>query len=94
MFSVLIKNKDTRRRRIDFNIPVMMPISSHVRLVQNDASMVTLQDIYEQHCQAAGIEREYPTLHFIDKVRAMHKAKGGLVRHLWTVLRTEAPGSD
>lgn len=78
--STLAHHKDTRRRRLDFNIPVIMPVSSHVRLVQNDASMITLQDIYEQHAKMMGKEREYAVMQFVDKLRAIHEAKGGLVR--------------
>lgn len=77
--STLSTNKDTRRRRIDFNVPVIMPIAAHARLVQNDASMTTFQDAYEQHTKAMGIDRDYPVIKFVDKIRSLNAEKGAVV---------------
>lgn len=63
-----------------------MPISAHVRLVQNDASIVSLHDIQEQYCKAEGMERETPVIRFVESVRSLHAGRSGLVRSFWLLL--------
>ena len=46
-----------------------MSLSPAVRLVSNDASYVSLQDVYDQHCEEIGITREDPILMVGEKMK-------------------------
>ena len=50
-----------------------MSISPGVRLIANDSSYITLQEIYEQHCEKIGISREDPVLVAGDKCKAVFR---------------------
>ncbi|KAF8339104.1 FAT-domain-containing protein [Cantharellus anzutake] len=60
--SVLARRKESRKRILTFHIPIAVPMTPSLRLLENDSSYVTLQDIYDQHCQTVGISREEPII--------------------------------
>ncbi|KZT05505.1 atypical/PIKK/TRRAP protein kinase [Laetiporus sulphureus 93-53] len=70
---VLIRKKESRKRNLHFHLPVAVPCSTNLRLLQNDSSYITLGDIYDQHCDNVGITREDPTLVIGEKVRTALK---------------------
>ncbi|TFY60353.1 hypothetical protein EVJ58_g5210 [Rhodofomes roseus] len=65
----LSRKKESRKRNLHFHLPVAVPCSSNLRLLQNDASYITLGDIYDQHCEETGISREDPVLLANDKLK-------------------------
>ncbi|KAJ3404672.1 hypothetical protein HDU80_002517 [Chytriomyces hyalinus] len=70
--SVLERKKESRRRGLSFHLPIIVPLSPIVRIIQDDTSYKSLQDIYEQHCADSGIHKEEPILYFIQRMREMH----------------------
>ncbi|KAF2455722.1 hypothetical protein BDY21DRAFT_71272 [Lineolata rhizophorae] len=70
--SVLLKRKESRRRNIQFHLPLMIPLSPSVRLVQDDASYISLQGIYEDHCRRNGINKDEPILFAMEKLSAIN----------------------
>lgn len=54
-----------------FHLPHAVPLSSAVRLLENDDTYVTMQDIYEQQCAAVGFSREEPIIQWCQKIRQM-----------------------
>ncbi|SGY18766.1 BQ5605_C014g07468 [Microbotryum silenes-dioicae] len=80
----LATRKESRKRNLAFNIPIVVPLAPNVRLVENDASITSLQDIFEQHCDLAGIKKEDPILAHTERVRALHHHDPPLSRtELW-----------
>lgn len=73
--SPLATRKESRKRNLNFTIPVIVPLAPGVRLVENDASVTSLQDIYEQHCDLVGMKKEEPILAHTERVRALHRAQ-------------------
>jgi len=71
----LSSKKESRRRDLQFTLPLMMPLAPHIRLVQEDASYVTLQTIYEDHCRRNGMSKDDPLLFTMDKLRALADSK-------------------
>lgn len=69
---VLLKRKECRRRNLQFTLPLMVPLSPNVRMVQDDESYVTLQGIYEDYCRQTGGNKDEPILFTIDKLRALN----------------------
>ncbi|EPT03792.1 hypothetical protein FOMPIDRAFT_150002 [Fomitopsis schrenkii] len=66
----LARKKESRKRNLHFHLPVAVPCSSNLRLLQNDSSYISLGDIYDQHCEDTGIEREDPGLLMTENYRA------------------------
>ena len=67
----LSKRKESRRRNLQFFLPLMIPLSPSVRLVQDDASYVTFQGIYEDYCRRSGLAKDDPLLFTMEKLRAL-----------------------
>ena len=51
--TILAKRKESRRRNLQFHLPLIQPLAPSIRLVQDDPSYVSLQWVYEYHCRRA-----------------------------------------
>jgi len=67
--SALVRRKESRKRNLLFHIPAAISCSASLRLLQTDSSYITLGDIYDRHCEEAGISREDPILVSGEKVK-------------------------
>ncbi|KAF1808723.1 hypothetical protein P152DRAFT_497353 [Eremomyces bilateralis CBS 781.70] len=67
----LVKKREARRRNLQFTLPVIVPLSNIVRLIQEDPSAVNLQQIYETYCRLNGINKDDPILFSIEKMRGL-----------------------
>jgi len=74
----LSKRKESRRRNLNFHLPLMIPLAPHIRMVQDDPTYITLQGIYEDHCRKSGMSKDDPVLFTMDKIRALVESKVGL----------------
>ncbi|KAK0615854.1 hypothetical protein B0T17DRAFT_510419 [Bombardia bombarda] len=72
----LSSKKESRRRDLQFTLPLMVPLAPHIRIVQEDTSYVTLQGIYEDHCRRNGIPKDEPVLFTMEKLRGLVDNKG------------------
>ena len=68
---VLSKRKESRRRNLNFYLPLMVPLAPSLRLVQDDASYISLQGVFEDHCRRNGANKDDPVLFTMDKMRAL-----------------------
>jgi transformation/transcription domain-associated protein len=71
----LSKRKESRRRNLNFHLPLMIPLAPHIRMVQDDPTYVSLQGIYEDHCRKTGMSKDDPVLFTMDKMRALVESK-------------------
>ncbi|GAA5832957.1 hypothetical protein JCM3766R1_000374 [Sporobolomyces carnicolor] len=69
----LASRKESRKRNLQFNVPAIVPFSAGVRIIENDDSITSLQDVYEQHCRSLGISREDPILAFTERMQALYR---------------------
>ncbi|GAA5983547.1 hypothetical protein JCM5350_000270 [Sporobolomyces pararoseus] len=69
----LASRKESRKRNLQFNVPAIVPFSAGVRIIENDDSITSLQDVYEQHCRSIGISREDPILAFTERMQALYR---------------------
>jgi len=67
---VLGRRKESRRRNLNFHLPLMVPLAPHLRLVEDDASYISLQGIFEDHCRQIGINKDDPIVFALKKVIA------------------------
>lgn len=65
----LSKRKESRRRNLNFYLPLMIPLAPSLRLVQDDASYISLQGVYEEHCRRTNINKDDPILFTMDRLR-------------------------
>ena len=65
----LAKRKESRRRNLTFYLPLMIPLAPSLRLVQDDASYISLQGIYEDHCRRHSLNKDDPILFTMDTLR-------------------------
>ncbi|KAK6079371.1 histone acetylase complex subunit (FAT domain-containing protein) [Seiridium cupressi] len=72
----LAKRKESRRRDLQFTLPLMVPLAPHIRIVQEDTSYITLQGIYEDHCRRNAMQKDEPVLFTMDKLRSLVEPKG------------------
>ncbi|SNX86514.1 related to TRA1 - component of the Ada-Spt transcriptional regulatory complex [Melanopsichium pennsylvanicum] len=67
---VLERRKETRKRGLAFHVPLALPLAPQVRLIDHDAGFVSLQDIYERHCEDIGIGKDDPVIAWVEKMRS------------------------
>ncbi|KAI9798642.1 MAG: hypothetical protein M1833_004631 [Piccolia ochrophora] len=68
---ILAKRKESRRRNLNFHLPLMVPLAPHIRLVQDDSTYVTLQGIFEDHCRRNGMNKDDPILFTMDRLKVL-----------------------
>jgi transformation/transcription domain-associated protein len=68
---ILGKRKECRRRNLQFHLPLMVPITPSVRMVQDDASYISMQGIFEDYCRRNELNKDEPVLFSIEKLRAL-----------------------
>ncbi|GEQ72657.1 hypothetical protein JCM33374_g6344 [Metschnikowia sp. JCM 33374] len=66
----LSKKPETRRRNISFTLPIAVPLSPHIRIVNDDSRDISMQKIYEDFCNKNGKDRDAPFIYTIEKLRA------------------------
>ncbi|KAF2663337.1 hypothetical protein BT63DRAFT_380282 [Microthyrium microscopicum] len=68
----LAKRRETRRRNLQFNLPLMIPFSPSARLVTDDGGYTSLQGVYDDWCRKNSVMKEDPILFQIEKLRALN----------------------
>lgn len=66
----LSKKVETRRRNILFTLPIAVPLSPHIRIINDDSRDISMQKIYEDFCFRNGKNRDEPFIYTIEKLRA------------------------
>ncbi|EHL01430.1 putative Transcription-associated protein 1 [Glarea lozoyensis 74030] len=71
----LSKKKESRRRNLNFHLPLMVPLAPHIRIVQDDPTYVSFQAIFEDHCRKSGMSKDDPVLFNMEKMRSLVESK-------------------
>lgn len=66
----LSKKVETRRRNILFTLPIAVPLSPHIRIINDDSRDISMQKVYEDFCFKEGKNRDEPFIYTIEKLRA------------------------
>ncbi|WPK23814.1 hypothetical protein PUMCH_001060 [Australozyma saopauloensis] len=68
----LSKKVESRRRNIHFTLPIAIPLSPHIRIVNDDSRDISMQKVYEDFCFKNGKNRDEPFIYTIEKLRAAY----------------------
>ncbi|KAL7750961.1 transcription-associated protein 1 [Sorochytrium milnesiophthora] len=69
--SILERKKETRKRNVHFHLPIIVPLTPTVRIIADDTTAASLQDVYEDYCSRVGMHKDGPFIFFADRVRAV-----------------------
>ena len=70
MIRSLKESPNTRRRGLDFTVPVIVALSAHVRLIQDDPESVSLEEVYEDFCENYELEPDDILVYYKDALYA------------------------
>lgn len=68
-------NVETKKRFIHFTVPIAVPLSSHVRIINDNKKNITLSKIYEDNCKLTNINRDKPFLYTYEKLKSLSDQK-------------------
>ncbi|SZE99920.1 unnamed protein product [Blumeria hordei] len=71
----LNKQKESRRRNLNFHLPLMIPLTPHSRMVQDDATYISLQGIFDDHCRKSSMSKDDPVLFTMEKLKILTETK-------------------
>jgi len=89
---ILRKRKESRRRNLNFTLPLIQPLAPSLRLVQDDASYISLQGIYEDHCRRTSMNKDDPILFTMERMRNMTPQDPGIAAlrmEIFTAIRAK-----
>ncbi|KAI8819858.1 uncharacterized protein EV422DRAFT_620718 [Fimicolochytrium jonesii] len=69
---LLERRVETRRRNLSFHLPLIVPLAPTVRLVEDDPSYVTLQEVWEHHCGERKLHKDIHSKHYMDRMREVY----------------------
>lgn len=72
---VLLKRKESRSRYLQFTLPTAVPLTSYIRLVQDNSSYISMYQIYEKYCQTNNQSRDEPFHYTTQAMRAAFDPK-------------------
>ena len=73
--STLSKKKESRRRNLQFHLPVIVPLGPPVRMVQEDTPYISLQAIWEDYCRRNEVDKDEPLTFFMQKLKQLTPQK-------------------
>ncbi|KAL6498032.1 hypothetical protein OROGR_028429 [Orobanche gracilis] len=62
------KHKESRRRHISIHTPIIIPVWSQVRMVEDDLMYSTFLEVYENHCARNDRETDLPITYFKEQL--------------------------
>ncbi|EPY52670.1 PIKK/TRRAP protein kinase Tra1 [Schizosaccharomyces cryophilus OY26] len=68
--SILETKIEVRRRNITFDVPISIPLSSHMRILSDDDANVTVQKINDWYCEEHGMASDHPIRFFFNKLQS------------------------
>ncbi|KAF5100851.1 hypothetical protein D0Z00_001120 [Geotrichum galactomycetum] len=72
---ILTHKKESRRRNLQFTLPVAVPFSPHIRIIQDNPQYVSMHAIYEDYCRRMGRSRDEPLEFSAKKMKAAYDPK-------------------
>uniref|UniRef100_A0ABM0MIW8 Transformation/transcription domain-associated protein-like n=1 Tax=Saccoglossus kowalevskii TaxID=10224 RepID=A0ABM0MIW8_SACKO len=76
----LIKRKETAKRHLYFTVPRVIAVSPQMRLVEDNPTSISLNDIYKQRCAKKNIEHDSPVVRYYDRLATV-QSRGSQASH-------------
>uniref|UniRef100_A0A0K2TN82 Transformation/transcription domainassociated proteinlike [Nasonia vitripennis] n=1 Tax=Lepeophtheirus salmonis TaxID=72036 RepID=A0A0K2TN82_LEPSM len=80
MNHLLGKHKETSRRFLNFTVPRVVAVSPQMRLVQDNASSISILDIYKRRCAKRALDHDNPIARYYERLTAV-QARGSQASH-------------
>ena len=71
---MMAKHQHTRNMNLTYHVPLVVPLTHRLRLMQTDDANVSLEEVYEQSCAVRGVDPDEPLLCYRDTLR---RVRGG-----------------
>lgn len=68
----LSKNVQTKRRNIEFSLPIAVPLSPQVRIMKDSPSFTTFHQIYDEYCSQKGLDPDSVQDFVVDQLNIAH----------------------
>ncbi|ODV88694.1 hypothetical protein CANCADRAFT_52791 [Tortispora caseinolytica NRRL Y-17796] len=81
MNATLEQKTESRRRRLKFTIPAAIPLTPHIRIIQDNPNNITMQGIYEDWCKTRGQYKDEPIIFAMQKFQEAFDANHGKPDH-------------
>ncbi|CCF58558.1 hypothetical protein KAFR_0E04070 [Kazachstania africana CBS 2517] len=73
LLNILLQNNvQTRNRNLQFTLPVAVPLSPQVRIMNDKSSFITLHEIYDEYCHKAKIDSDKIHDFFSEQLNIAH----------------------
>lgn len=66
---MMMKYKETRKRNLVYHVPLVIPLTHRLRLMETHEAHVSFEEVYEQSCSIRGVDSDKPLLLYRDIVR-------------------------
>jgi len=66
---MMSKFKETRKRNLVYHVPLVVPLTHRLRLLETHDAHVTLEEVYEESCFTRGSDPDQPLLVYRDLIR-------------------------
>ncbi|XP_070565955.1 transformation/transcription domain-associated protein-like isoform X2 [Ptychodera flava] len=76
----LIKRKETAKRHLYFTVPRVIAVSPQMRLVEDNPTSISLNDIYKQRCSKKQIEHDAPVVRYYERLATV-QSRGSQASH-------------
>ncbi|CAI5728702.1 unnamed protein product [Peronospora destructor] len=73
---LLLRHKETKKRNTIFHVPIVIPLTPRVRLLEDNRDFITLGEIYELDCQIENKDPDIPLELYRDRVSEAFAAAG------------------
>lgn len=66
---ILDEQKEARKRKLSFTVPVIVPLAPHIRLLSTKSNYTSLHEIYDNYCSLNGQDKDAPIAFFLEKLK-------------------------
>ena len=60
--TLLDRRKESRKRCLGYHVPRMVPLNTHVQLYQDDATSLSLEDVFQEYCSSGQMTVDKPVM--------------------------------
>jgi transformation/transcription domain-associated protein len=71
--TMLDRKTESRRRDLSLHVPAIVPLAPQTRLLKEDDSMISLLEVYEDHCGREGMQKDDHIALYLTRMKEIHQ---------------------